>query len=143
MRLDLVKEGDRLIEAIRARTSPRLSLRLDTLNGSLVGSEFKDEDMSAYIAVADRIREEFRCAVIIVHHCGVETSRPRGHTSLCGAADAQHAVKRIGKTSTLTVEYMKDGEEGAILTSQLEMIDICLTPDAEPITSCASSRSGR
>ena len=124
MRLDLVKEGERLIEAIRLQGITPIIVTLDTLNRSLVGSESKDEDMSAYIAVADRIREEFHCAVIIVHHCGVETSRPRGHTSLGGAVDAQHAVKRIGTTSTLTVEYMKDGEEGAVLTSQLEMVDI-------------------
>src|SRR5262249_34725536 len=68
--------------------------------------------------------------------CGVETTRPRGHTSLGGAADAQHAVKRIGKTSTLTVEFMKDGEEGAVLSSQLEIIDLYLAPDLDPITSC-------
>jgi hypothetical protein len=136
MRLDLVREGERLIEAIRCQNIAPVIVTLDTLNRSLVGSESKDEDMSAYIAIADRIREEFHCAVIVVHHCGVETTRPRGHTSLGGAADAQHAVKRIGKTSTLTVEFMKDGEEGAVLSSQLEIIDLYLAPDLDPITSC-------
>jgi len=136
MRLDLVREGERLIEAIRSQNIAPVIVTLDTLNRSLVGSESKDEDMSAYIAIADRIREEFHCAVVVVHHCGVETTRPRGHTSLGGAADAQHAVKRVGKTSTLTVEYMKDGEEGAVLISKLELVDINSTLDSEPITSC-------
>jgi hypothetical protein len=104
---------------------------LDTLNRSLVGSENKDEDMGAYIAAADRFREEFNCAVIIVHHCGHEATRPRGHTSLGGACDAQLAVKRSGNTSTLTVEWMKDGEEGVSLCSHLEVVEI-----APLVTSC-------
>jgi hypothetical protein len=31
---------------------------------------------------------------------------------------------------------MKDGEEGAVLSSQLEIIDLYLAPDLDPITSC-------
>ena len=97
---------------------------LDTLNRSLAGSESKDEDMSAYVAAADKLREAFNCAVIIVHHCGVEGSRPRGHTSLTGAADAQLAVARSGEIATLTVEFMKDGEEGAVVASKLETVEV-------------------
>ena len=91
--------------------------------------------MSAYLAAADMIRERFHCAVIIVHHSGIEAGRPRGHTSLAGAADAQLAVKRSGKVSTLTVEFMKDGEEGATLTSCLKIIDLGIDQYGEPITS--------
>jgi hypothetical protein len=126
LRLDLIKDADRLVDAIRTQlggTHPIL-ITLDTLNRSLVGSESRDEDMSAYLAAADKLREEFRCAVVIVHHCGVEAGRPRGHTSLTGAADAQLTVKRTGKNSTLTVEFMKDGEEGAVLCSGLEVIEL-------------------
>src|SRR5262249_35737851 len=75
-------------------------------------------------------------AVVIVHHCGVETSRPRGHTSLTGAADAQHSVKRHGNTSTLTVEFMKDGEEGAALSARIEIVELGLNKHGNPITSC-------
>jgi hypothetical protein len=28
------------------------------------------------------IRNAFGCAVIVVHHCGIDATRPRGHTSL-------------------------------------------------------------
>jgi RecA-family ATPase len=75
---------------------------LDTLNRSLGGSESSDEDMSAYVVRAsDAIRDEFDCVVPIVHHCGIDGTRPRGHTSLTGAADAQVAVKRmLPKTSS-------------------------------------------
>jgi RecA-family ATPase len=50
--------------------------------------------MSVYVLAADKIRDAFNCAVIIVHHCGHEGTRPRGHSSLIGAVDAQIAVKR-------------------------------------------------
>ena len=43
--------------------------------------------MGAYRDAADRLREEFRCAVIIIHHCGIDATRPRGHSSLTGAVD--------------------------------------------------------
>jgi hypothetical protein len=137
IRMDLIVEVERLVETIKADAIAPSLVVLDTLNRSLVGSENKDEDMGAYIAAADRLREEFHCAVIIVHHCGLEGTRPRGHSSLTGAGDAQLAVKRTGKTSTLTVEFMKDGEEGLALCSQLEVVEIGQRPDGMPITSCA------
>ena len=51
---------------------------LDTLNKSLMGSESKDTDMSAYVRAAEAIRDAFKCVVIIVHHCGLDDTRPRG-----------------------------------------------------------------
>ena len=90
---------------------------LDTLNRSLVGSELKDEDMSAYIGAAEEIRQAFNCAVVIVHHCGIDGTRPRGHTSLTGAVDAQIAIRRDGATIA-KIEWMKDGEEGDKIASR-------------------------
>lgn len=84
---------------------------LDTLNRSLNGSESSDEDMSAYVRATDAIRETFDCSVLVIHHCGINDSRPRGHTSLTGAADAQLSVKRDFTGNILvTAEFMKDGE---------------------------------
>jgi hypothetical protein len=37
---------------------------------------------------AEYIRDQFKCLVIIVHHCGIDETRPRRHTSLPGAVDA-------------------------------------------------------
>jgi RecA-family ATPase len=85
-RADLAKDHAALIADIRAQlgdTRPT-AIVLDTLNRSLNGSESKDEDMAKYIRGADAIREAFDCAVLIVHHCGVNDTRPRGHTSLTG-----------------------------------------------------------
>jgi len=93
---------------------------LDTLNKSLMGSESKDTDMSAYVRAAEAIRDAFSCVVVIVHHCGLDDSRPRGHTSLPGAVDAQLAVARQGNAVTVTVEMMRDGPEETIVTGILK-----------------------
>jgi hypothetical protein len=137
-RTNLVTDHPALIESIESEISPPVAVVLDTLNRSLQGSESKDEDMGGYVKAADAIREKFGCAVIIVHHCGVEGTRPRGHTALSGAVDAQLAVKRdpIGNI-VVEVEWMKDGPEGDCVVSKLEPIDVGTDSDGDTITSCA------
>jgi AAA domain len=141
-RMDMAKEHRLLIGAIRAqigKTMPGVVV-LDTLNRSLAGSESKDEDMAAYVKAADAIRETFGCVVIIVHHCGIEGNRPRGHTSLTGAADTQLAVKKDAAGNVVvTVEYMKDGQEGDVIVSRLERVPLGFDEDDEDkdeISSC-------
>jgi hypothetical protein len=139
-RIDLVKDHQGLIESIRdqvGETNP-VCVTLDTLNRSLAGSESSDEDMTAYLNAADAIGEAFGCAVIIVHHCGVDGTRPRGHTSLTGTVCAQLAVKRDASDNVLvTVECMKDGPEGDVIASCLNTIELGADDDGDPITSCA------
>lgn len=137
--LDLVRDHAALIRAIKAEllNGNPTAIILDTLNRSLKGSESNDEDMTAYIRAADAIREAFGCVVIIVHHCGVDGTRPRGHTSLTGAVDAQLAVKRDGSGNfAVKVEWMKDGPEGDTIYSRLEALQVGTDEDGEPITSC-------
>jgi hypothetical protein len=124
IRLNFSKEVGDLIATVReAGVEPGLVV-LDTLNRSLVGSESKDVDMTAYLAAADELRQAFNCPVLIVHHSGLEGGRPRGHSSLTGAADVQVSTLRQGEVSTTTVEFMKDGPEGATLYSKLEIVDV-------------------
>ena len=82
--LDLVADHKELIAAVKRQletTNPVLVV-LDTLNRSLRGSENDSKDMAAYIAASDAIRAAFNCAVAIVHHCGIDGTRPRGSTAL-------------------------------------------------------------
>ena len=138
-RLDLVADHKLIIGDIRAQLADvvPVAIVIDTLNRSIAGSESHDEDMGAYIKAADAVRETFRCAVMIVHHCGIDDGRPRGHTSLTGAADAQIAIKRHSNgTIVATVEWLKDGAEGAQICSRLEIVDLGQDDDGEPMTSC-------
>jgi AAA domain len=143
---DLAHDAADLIAAIRSELADAVPavVVIDTLNRTINGSENKDEDMGRFIKAADIIQRAFDCVVVIIHHCGVATNRPRGHTSLTGAADAQIAVERDNTgLVTMTVEYMKDGESGTVIMSRLELVKLCddggkpkLDDDGEPITSC-------
>jgi hypothetical protein len=137
--LNLVADNRALVAAIRAQHGglPPVAVCIDTLNRSLPGSESSDEDMSAYVRAADAIRDAFGCLVVIVHHCGHNGDRPRGHSSLMGALDVQISVRRDGAENIVAeVELAKDGETGLQLVSRLKSVEIGVDEDGEPFTSC-------
>jgi hypothetical protein len=71
-----------------------------------------------------------------VHHCGIEGSRPRGHSSLTGAVDSQLKVERaVTGEVIVTVEWAKDFAEGTEVVSRLEPVELGTDPDGDPITS--------
>ena len=135
--LALAADHPALIASIRGQCQVPAAVVIDTLNRSLTGSESSDEDMGNYIKAADAIREALGCVVIIVHHCGYEGTRPRGHSSLIGDLDAQVAVARdAGNNVLATVEMMKDGKdgpEGVTLTSRLEVVDLGFDDEGDAI----------
>ena len=89
------------------------------------------------IRAAGAIQAAFGCVVIVVHHCGVEGKRPRGHTSLTGACDAQIAVRREQSgTIVAKLEWAKDGPKGDEIYSRLEAMEVGVDEDGESITSC-------
>ena len=136
--VDLVAKSSQLIAAIKAQLGKNLPgvLFLDTLNRSLVGSESKDEDMARFLAAAEKVAQELSCAVVIVHHCGIDASRPRGHTSLSGAVESQLKVERASTGEVIvTVELAKDFAEGTEIVSQLEPVPLGTDADGDPITS--------
>jgi hypothetical protein len=137
--VSLVADHPALIAAVRATLGQVMPVAvvIDTLNRSLAGSESDDRDMALYIQSVDAIRSSFGCVVVVVHHCGHERTRPRGHSSLLGAADAQISVKRDPADNIVTtVEWMKDGPQGDEIVSRLRQVDIGIDEDGEPITSC-------
>jgi hypothetical protein len=137
--LDLVADRAALVQAIRFElgdTAPA-AVVIDTLNRSLNGSESKDEDMGKYLRAAGAIIDEFSCVVAVVHHTGIDTTRPRGHTSLTGAADAQIRVERDDADNVVaTVEWMKDGPEGDQIVSRLDLVEVGTDEDGDPLTTC-------
>jgi hypothetical protein len=145
-RILLPQDGAAVVASIRAEfpnVKPGVVV-LDTLNRSIAGSENDPNDMGAYVRAADLIREAFGCVVIIIHHCGVEGTRPRGHTSLTGAADAQISVRRDTTQDIIAlVEYMKDGPEGDEIVSRLEQVTVGTDDDGDAITSCVIQATER
>ena len=137
--LDLVAEHADLVAAIRGElgdTKPA-AVVIDTLNRSIQGDENSSQDMTAYIRAAAAIQAAFGCVVLVVHHCGLEGKRPRGHTSLTGACDAQIAVRREASgTIVAKLEWAKDGPEGDEICSRLEVVEVGTDDDGQAITSC-------
>jgi hypothetical protein len=137
--LSLAAEHKVLINDIRRQIGPDAPavVCIDTLNRSLEGSESSDKDMAAYIKAADAIRDAFHCLVVIVHHCGHDAERPRGHSSLMGALDVQISVSRDAKENVVAaLELAKDGEIGLLLISRLEKVEIGRDADGGVISSC-------
>ncbi len=82
---------------------------IDTLARSMSGmDENSSQDMGKVIAGLGYLKSQTGCGVLIIHHSGVEGSRPRGSTALFGAADTLMRVDGDGKTLTLYCEGMKD-----------------------------------
>jgi AAA domain len=124
---NLIKDHLRLVADIRDQLAPDENpavIVLDTLNRSLIGSESKDADMAAYIFAASAIRVAFKCLVIVIHHCGWDETRPRGHSSLPGAVDGQLAVVRDGDTVTMQVEFLRDGPEGTEIHNAVKVVEV-------------------
>ena len=139
-RMSFTADHGELIDDIRVALGddrPPAVIVIDTLRRSLEGSESDDEDIAAYVGAADRVREAFGCAIVLVHHSGLEAGRPRGHTSLGAAVDAQLACTKdkSGKV-TVEVQLMRDGPEGETLHSQLREVDIGFDDDGLPMSSC-------
>jgi len=137
--IDLVADRDKLVQAVRVQLDGQMPVIvcIDTLNRALAGDENKSDDMAKFIRAADVLRVAFGCVVIIIHHCGVVGSRPRGHTSLSGADDAQIAIERNGDGVVIaTVEHMKDSETSAPMASRLHRVELGDDDDGDPITSC-------
>jgi hypothetical protein len=142
-RIDLVHEHKSFIAGIEQQLgvgkpggAVPVVVVVDTLNRTYSGSESSDQDMTAYVAAADAIKTRFNCTVIIVHHCGLEANRPRGHTALAGAADAQISIRRQRHLITAAVDFAKDMPDGYSNTSKLEMIEIGSDEDGEMISTC-------
>jgi AAA domain/Bifunctional DNA primase/polymerase, N-terminal len=132
---NLIVEHALLVDAIRRSGNNPAVVVLDTLNKSLVGSENKDVDMGAYVRAAEAIRDAFDCVVIIVHHCGWDDTRPRGHSSLPAAVDAQLAITRSESIITVTVEMMRDGPEETQIVSEVVSVDVGSDKNGKVLTS--------
>jgi hypothetical protein len=136
--LDLIGDVDKVVADIVLQwgDAPIKIITIDTLNRSLKGSESSDEDMAGYIRAAVLLAEKFQCVVVIIHHCGWNEERPRGHSSLLGAVDVVIEVKKYNGKTIAEVEDMRDGPSGAVTVSRLQVVEVGRDDNLDPITSC-------
>jgi AAA domain-containing protein len=135
--VDLISEHQQLIASIEEQlgVAPGVIV-LDTLNQSLVGSESSDQDMAAYLAAAEAISRRFDCLVLIVHHCGHDHNRYRGHSSLGGTIVVEIAIRKAGADTMIsTVQCAREFEAGKTLTHAMVKVDLGVDVDGDPISS--------
>lgn len=131
-------DADALIAKIRSAPWPTKLVVIDTLARNFGGgNESSAEDMGAFVANCDRLREATGAAVIAVHHFGKDSGRgARGSNALPAAVDTEIQVERgDGNITRATVTLQKDGEDGLIFPFQLKRVDLGTDDDGDEITS--------
>ncbi|HET8666842.1 MAG TPA: AAA family ATPase [Terriglobales bacterium] len=104
-------------------------------------NENSGEDMGPALANIKAVQEATGATVIAVHHAGKDLARgSRGWSGLKAAAEAQLEVLRDEDTGArqLHVEKMKDGEDGARYAFKLDVLQVGIDEDGDPITSCVA-----
>jgi KaiC/GvpD/RAD55 family RecA-like ATPase len=123
---------------IATRGKPAL-LVVDTLARSMAGGdENAAQDMGLAIAVADRLRDQFDTATVLVHHAGKDVSKgSRGSSALLGAADAYILVESDQAGGHIaTVEWSRDSEAGQRYGFRLRLFDLGADVDGDMATTC-------
>jgi hypothetical protein len=86
------------------------------------------------------IRAHFGCTTITVHHVPKNSENPseRGHGSLRGAIDTSLLVSSDIDSGirTLRCVKQKDGEDGWQSQFKLEVVELGVDEDGDPVTSC-------
>jgi KaiC/GvpD/RAD55 family RecA-like ATPase len=129
-------------DAIRALSEPPAIIVIDTLHRFLDGDENSAQDAKTMIDACDRMKHEFGCSVMLVHHTGVSDEaqhRARGSSAWRGALDIEISVTGGKNDAPIKIEprKVKDGEEPDPIYCDLESITIpgWLDEDGEPVKS--------
>ncbi len=126
-------------DAIRKTDTVPGLIVIDTLARNFgAGDENSTQDMTAFIAAADHLRDSFHSTVLIVHHTGhADKSRARGSMALKGALDAEYRLdKDEDGIIRLETTKMKDGSYPEPMAFRLRPVEIGIfDEDGAPVTS--------
>ena len=111
---------------------------VDTFAQTTPGAnENAGEDVGKALAHCKGIHRATGAVVLLVHHAGKDpTKGARGWSGLRAAADAELEVVRGATGRALRLTKSKDGEDELEWGFDLEVVQIGIDEDLEPITSC-------
>lgn len=114
--------------------APIVAIFVDTLSRTAPGAnENAPEDMTRYVATLDKLRQEFGCAVLAVHHSGKDRERGmRGHSALLAAVDTGVEIAD-GK---IVFAVQRDYPGGETFAFGLEPVELGRDEEGDPIVSC-------
>jgi DNA-binding MarR family transcriptional regulator len=102
---------DRLRRTIASLPEAPKLIVVDTMARTMVGGdENTARDVGLFIDGLDKLRSEFGCTVMAVHHTGKDGADERGSSALRGAADTLLKLAPDGAALRLTCEKQKEAE---------------------------------
>lgn len=126
-----------IVVGIRASGGADLII-IDTFAQTTPGAnENAGEDVGKALSHCKRIHELTGAMVVLIHHSGKDASKgARGWSGLRAAADAEIEVVREATGRYLRLSKNKDGEDGLEWGFDLEVVQLGVDEDMDPITSC-------
>ncbi|MDQ0301285.1 AAA family ATPase [Ancylobacter polymorphus] len=125
-RADQPRFADAVIASVRmvaeVRELPVALVVLDTLAASVDGLSLNDDSTAGAVAGAmHRIARELKCSALVLHHPGKgDPRRERGSQVIRDRADAAIRLEARGAASVATVEKMRNGRAGSVVTVDFE-----------------------
>lgn len=118
---------------------------IDTLARSMSGGEENSNDTMSQVTRTgcDRIRDELKATVIVIHHMGKDLERgSRGGSAFPAAMDAEISVSEEQEQRIATIKKSRDGKDGERYGFKLKIVDLGLDEDGEQVTSCLIEHIG-
>lgn len=111
---------------------------VDTFAQTTPGAnENAGEDVGKALGYCKRIHEATGAMVLLIHHSGKDATKgARGWSGLRAACDAEIEVVRGETGRSLKLTKSKDGEDGLEWGFDLEVVQLGVDEDMDPITSC-------
>lgn len=127
-----------LARAIKAGGGVEGLVIIDTLSRAAPGAdENSSVDMGRLIAAAKELQGLVGGLVLLVHHVGKDGGKGlRGHSSLFAALDSAIEVSANDARRAWTVAKSKDDITGESHPFRLEIVNVGVDDQGEPITSC-------
>lgn len=113
-------------ELMQVLGAPKLMI-IDTVARHMGGKDENNaQDMGDLVKIADRLKQIYQCAIMLVHHTGHNNQdRARGSTAFKGALDTEILVKPQGDHDLLvSCEKQKDGPE----FDQMQFVKVSIEP---------------
>ena len=111
---------------------------IDTLSRAMAGgNENGPEDMTAFIANVDALRDYTGAHTMVVHHTGKDAAQgARGHSSLRAATDTEIELEVDGTIRTATATKQRDLDPAKPFVFKLKVHDLGADPDGDAVTTC-------
>jgi len=137
-------DADALIQACSDKGTKPALIVVDTLARSMgSGDENSAQDMGAFIANCDRLRERLGAHVMVIHHSGKDNTKgARGSSSLSAAVDTELHLTSADGVINVKQTKQRDMAAGEGFAYRLRDVVLGVDADGDQITSAIVEQAG-